>query len=47
LQAYCVRCRKLREMKSPQKVTMKSGRLATKGICPICGKKMFRIGGNR
>ncbi len=43
--AYCVKCKKKREMKNPQKITMKNGRKATKGICPTYGTKMFRIGG--
>ena len=42
---YCVKCRTSREMKSPQNVTLKNGKKATKGICPNCGTKMFRIGG--
>jgi hypothetical protein len=42
---YCVKCKATREMKSPQSVTMKNGRHATKGICPVCGTKMYKIGG--
>ncbi len=43
---YCVKCKKKNvEMKNPQNVTMKNGRKATKGQCPTCGTKMFRIGG--
>ncbi|MEE8179283.1 MAG: DUF5679 domain-containing protein [Nitrosopumilaceae archaeon] len=42
--AYCVKCRTKREMKEPKSITMKNGRPATKGICPTCGTKMFRIG---
>jgi len=45
MQAYCVRCRKNVEMKNPQKMTMKNGRKATRGTCPKCGGKVFRIGG--
>jgi len=44
MQAYCVKCRDKREMKEPKAVTMKNGRSATRGICPICGTKMFRLG---
>jgi hypothetical protein len=44
MQAYCVKCRAKREMKNPEQITMKNGRPATKGICPICGTKMFKIG---
>ena len=45
MQGYCVKCRAKREMRNPQEVTMKNGNKATKGICPVCGTKMFRIGG--
>jgi len=44
MQAYCVKCRTKREMRNPQQITMKNGRPATTGICPVCGTKMFRIG---
>lgn len=43
---YCVKCKKKNvEMKNPQQVKLKNGRAATKGTCPTCGTKMFRIGG--
>jgi len=41
---YCVKCRTKREIKNPKSITMKNGRLATKGTCPTCATKMFRIG---
>ncbi len=44
VQAYCVKCREKREMKDPEKITMKNGKPACKGTCPSCGTKMFRIG---
>lgn len=44
MQAYCLKCRDTREMKNAQKVTMKNGKPATKGECPVCGTKMYRIG---
>ncbi|MDI6858666.1 MAG: DUF5679 domain-containing protein [Dehalococcoidia bacterium] len=44
MQAYCLKCRQTREMKNAQKVTMKNGKPATKGECPVCGTKMYRIG---
>ncbi len=44
MQAYCVKCRTSREMRNPQRITMKNGRPATQGQCPVCGTKMFRIG---
>ena len=39
-----MKCKEKREMKDAEKVTMKNGRPATKGICPVCGTKMFKIG---
>jgi len=39
-----MKCRKKRVIKNPKSVTMKNGRPATKGICPTCGTKMYRIG---
>jgi hypothetical protein len=44
MQAYCVKCRTKREMKDAKAITMKNGRPATQGTCPVCGTKMFRIG---
>jgi len=44
MQAYCMRCRTKVEIKNPVKVTMKNGKPATKGECPKCGTKVFRIG---
>jgi RNase P subunit RPR2 len=44
MEAYCLKCRTKREMKSPQKMTLKNGRPATQGTCPVCGTKMFKIG---
>ena len=44
MQAYCVKCRSSREMSNTQAITMKNGRPATQGTCPVCSTKMFRIG---
>ena len=44
MQAYCVKCRSKREMKDAKSITMKNGKPATQGVCPVCGTKMFRIG---
>jgi len=44
MQAYCMKCRTKREMKDPKAITMKNGKPATQGVCPVCGTKMFRIG---
>jgi hypothetical protein len=44
MQAFCVKCRAMREMKDPKAVTLKNKRPATQGICPVCGTKIFKIG---
>ena len=44
MQAYCVKCRVKRDMKDPKQMTMKNGRPATQGKCPVCSTKMFRMG---
>jgi len=44
MQAYCVKCRAKREIQNPERVTLKNGRPATKGVCPVCGTKVYRIG---
>jgi len=44
MQAYCVKCRAKREMRDARSITMKNGKPATQGVCPVCGTKMFRIG---
>jgi hypothetical protein len=43
MQAYCMKCKAKREMKDARSITMKNGRPATQGVCPVCGTKMFRI----
>jgi predicted RNA-binding Zn-ribbon protein involved in translation (DUF1610 family) len=42
---YCVKCKKKQEMKEAKQVELKNKRKATKGTCPSCGTKMFKIGG--
>ena len=41
---YCVKCRTKREIQGATAVTLKNGKPATKGTCPECSTKMFRIG---
>lgn len=43
-QAYCFKCRTKREIKNPVKIKLKNGRPATRGVCPACSTKVFRIG---
>jgi len=44
MQGYCVKCKAKREIKNAKAITMKNGKPATQGVCPVCGTKMFRIG---
>ncbi len=45
VEAYCVKCKAKREMNSAENTTMKNGKPAVKGVCPVCGTGMFKIGG--
>ena len=44
MEAYCLKCKAKQEMKDTKTIAMKNGKMATQGICPTCGTKMFRIG---
>ncbi|MFP3880272.1 MAG: DUF5679 domain-containing protein [Dehalococcoidia bacterium] len=44
MEGYCFKCRARREMQNAQKVTLKNGKPATKGTCPVCGTTIYRIG---
>ena len=44
MQAYCMKCRNKREMKDTKAITMKNGKSANQGVCPVCDTKMFKIG---
>ena len=39
-----MKCRKKVEISNPQRVILKNKRPATKGTCPKCHTKVFRIG---
>ena len=41
--ARCMKCRKQMKMNDAKMVTLKNGRTAMKGICAICGTKMFKF----
>jgi hypothetical protein len=43
---YCVKCRAKRDDPNAEKVTMKNGKPAMKGKCPVCSTAMFKIGAN-
>jgi hypothetical protein len=44
MQAYCVKCRSLRDVQHPQSTTTKNGGPAVHGTCPVCGTRLFKIG---
>jgi DNA topoisomerase-1 len=39
-----MKCREKREMQTPEPVYTASGTPGTRGVCPVCGTKMFRMG---
>lgn len=41
-EAYCVKCKAKREFEG-EEVTLKNGRRAAKGTCPVCGTTVMRI----
>jgi hypothetical protein len=41
-EAYCVKCKAKREFEG-EVVTLKNGRRAAKGKCPVCGTTVMRI----
>ncbi len=41
---HCLKCKEKREIKNAHEITMKNGKPATTGTCPVCGTKIFRIG---
>ncbi|HEX7737860.1 MAG TPA: alpha/beta fold hydrolase [Ktedonobacteraceae bacterium] len=43
--AYCVKCKQRRPMQDAHEVIMKNGRPAMRGVCPVCGTGLNRIGG--
>jgi len=44
MKGYCLKDRKMVEIQNPKAFTMKNGRKATRGTCPKCDGKVFRIG---
>ncbi len=48
MSAYCVKCRTKRKMLVPAPVVLRNRKRitrATKGTCPVCGTKVYRIEG--
>ncbi len=43
IKAYCMKCKAERVIQNVTIVTMKNGRPAANGTCPVCGTKMFKF----
>ena len=43
IKAYCMKCKAERVVQNVTIVTMKNGRPAANGTCPVCGTKMFKF----
>lgn len=44
VQAYCVKCKAMREMQGGRAVFMANGSPAADGACPQCGTRLFKLG---
>lgn len=44
MEAYCVKCKQKRPVQDPQATFTSTGTPATRGVCPVCGTKLFRMG---
>ena len=42
-EAYCVKCKASRPVNEGQVVTVKNGKQALKGKCPVCGTTMMKF----
>ena len=42
-EGYCVKCKATKEISQAVEETMKNGRKAIKGKCPICGTVIFKF----
>jgi uncharacterized Zn finger protein (UPF0148 family) len=42
-EGYCVKCKAKQTIANGAEETMKNGRKAIKGKCPVCGTVMFKI----
>jgi len=45
VQGYCVHCRSKRQMNGAIQVCNRRGGRDLKGLCAVCGKPMYRLGG--
>ncbi|MEI6849610.1 MAG: DUF5679 domain-containing protein [archaeon] len=45
VQGYCVKCKKMTDIKDPKESLTKKGTKIAKGKCPTCGTTVCRMGG--
>ena len=44
MEAYCVKCKEKREMKDPVPAFTAAGTPMTRGVCPVCGTNLVKMG---
>ena len=44
MEAYCMKCKAKREIENAQATFNAVGAPVTRGICPVCGTRMYRTG---
>ncbi len=44
MEAFCFKCKVKREIKDPEATFTSAGGPGTRGVCPVCGTKMFKMG---
>lgn len=44
MDGYCLRCNEMRTMLNPEPTKTRTNQRAVKGVCPVCGLGMWKIG---
>ncbi len=44
METYCLKCKQKRPIENPEATFTASGSPATRGTCPVCGSKLYRMG---
>ena len=44
LETYCLKCKQKRPIENPEATFTSTGSPATRGTCPVCGSKLYRMG---
>jgi len=43
MEAFCMECRAMKEIKDAKPIIMKNGKTATQGVCPVCDTIVFTV----